>query len=142
MKSNAFPKIIFDRTKLSAWSNKVGQAIGVVGNPNDAVVSGYRGPDMSGQVMDLIDRLIQKTLEVMGEIEQACHVRFTGVVNNSNLGRLTEREHVEGSVPYAERVCELAGLPLIMTSYSKELGPLSVPEPFPVTIYTKDIWKL
>lgn len=84
----------------------------------------------------------EKTLEVMGEIEQACHVRFTGVVNNSNLGKLTEREHVEGSVPYAERVCELARLPLIMTSYSKQLGPLSVPEPFPVTIYTKDIWKL
>ena len=71
VKSNAFPKIIYDRTKLSAWSNKVGQAIGVVGNPNDAVVSGYRGPDMSGQVMDLIDRLIQKTLEFMGASDAA-----------------------------------------------------------------------
>ncbi len=71
VKSNAFPKIIFDRTKLKGWSNKVGQAIGVVGNPNDAVVSGFRGADMSPQVMELIERLSQKTLEFMGASDAA-----------------------------------------------------------------------
>lgn len=71
VKSNAFPKIIFDRTKLKGWSNKVGQAIGVVGNPNDAVVSGFRGADMSPQVMELIERLSQKTLEFMGSSDAA-----------------------------------------------------------------------
>ena len=71
VKSTAFPKILFDRTKISGWSNKVGQAIAVVGNPNDAIYSGFRGPDMSGQVMDLIERLVQKTLEFMGASDAA-----------------------------------------------------------------------
>ncbi len=71
VKATAFPKIIYDRTKIHGWSNKVGQAIGVVGNPNEALYSGYRAPDMSGQVMDLIERLTQKTLEFMGASDAA-----------------------------------------------------------------------
>ena len=71
VKSTAFPKIVFDRTKISSWSNKVGQAIGVTGNPNDAIFSGFKGPDMSGQVVDLIERLTQKTLEFMGASDAA-----------------------------------------------------------------------
>ncbi len=71
VKTTAFPKIIFDRTKLRGWSNKVGQAIGVVGNPNDAVASGFRGGDMSPQLMGLIEMLIQNTLEFMGASDAA-----------------------------------------------------------------------
>ncbi len=71
VKSTAFPKVIFDRTKIQGWSNKVGQAIGVVGNPNEAIYSGFRAPDMSAQVMDLIERLTQKTLEFMGASDAA-----------------------------------------------------------------------
>lgn len=66
IKTMAFPKIIYDATKISAWSNKVGQAIGAVGNPNDAIATGFKAPDMSAQVMQLIEILIQKTLEFMG----------------------------------------------------------------------------
>ncbi len=66
MKTLAFPKIIYDATKLKAWSNKVGQAIGTQGNPNDAIATGFKAPDMSAQVMQLIETLIQKTLEFMG----------------------------------------------------------------------------
>ena len=66
VKSMAFPKIIFDASKIDAWSNKVGQAIATVGNPNDAVATGFRAPDMSAQVMQLIETLIQNTLEFMG----------------------------------------------------------------------------
>lgn len=66
VKSMAFPKVIYDASKIPNWSNKVGQAIGTIGNPNDAVATGFRAPDMSAQVLDLIDRLIQKTLEFMG----------------------------------------------------------------------------
>lgn len=71
VKATAFPKVIFDRTKLSGWTNKIGQAIGVIGNPNDAIATGYKAPDMSGQVMDLIDRFIQKTSEFMGASDAA-----------------------------------------------------------------------
>ena len=71
VKSNAFPKTIYDATKISGWSNKVGQAIGVVGNPNDAIASAFRGADMSGQVLQLIDKIIQNTLEFMGASDAA-----------------------------------------------------------------------
>ena len=66
VKSMAFPKVIYDASKIPNWSNKVGQAIGTMGNPNDAIATGFRAPDMSAQVLELIDRLIQKTLEFMG----------------------------------------------------------------------------
>lgn len=66
VKTMAFPKVIYDATRISKWTNKVGAAIGTVGNPNDAVATGFRAPDMSGQVLDLIENLTQKTLEFMG----------------------------------------------------------------------------
>ncbi len=83
VKSTAFPKILYDKVKISGWSNKVGQAIGVVGNPNDAIYSGFKAPDMSGQVMDLIERLCQKTLEFMGASDAAL-----GNVNPSNTSAI------------------------------------------------------
>lgn len=70
-KANAFPKTIYDATKISSWTNKVGQAIGVVGNPNEAVASSFRGADMSAQVMQLIEKMIQYTLEFMGASDAA-----------------------------------------------------------------------
>jgi len=71
VKANAFPKTIYDATKISAWSNKVGQAIGVIGNPNDAIASAFRGADMSSQVLVLIDKVIKYTLEFMGASDAA-----------------------------------------------------------------------
>ena len=66
MKTLAFPKIIYNSSMIKSWSNKVGQAIGTQGNPNDAIATGFKAPDMSAQVMQLIETLIQKTLEFMG----------------------------------------------------------------------------
>ncbi len=83
VKTTAFPKILYDNTKVKGWSNKVGQAIGVVGNPNDAIYSGFKAHDMSGQVMDLIERLTQKTLEFMGASDAAL-----GNVNPSNTSAI------------------------------------------------------
>ncbi len=71
VKANAFPKTIYDATKISSWSNKVGQAIGVVGNPNEAIAASFRGTDMSDQVLTLIDKMIQNTLEFMGASDSA-----------------------------------------------------------------------
>ena len=63
------------------------------------------------------------TLEVMGEIEQAGGIRFTGLVNNSNLGVQTTAEDVLASREYAEEVARLSGLPVVMTSVRQELYP-------------------
>ena len=63
------------------------------------------------------------TLEVMQEIETAGGIRFTGLVNNSNLGEATDAETVLNSVAYAEEVSALTGLPVVMTTVKKELYP-------------------
>lgn len=61
------------------------------------------------------------TMEVMGEIEYAGGIRFTGLVNNSNLGVLTTAEDILASRGYAEEVARLSGLPVVMTSVRQEL---------------------
>ena len=61
------------------------------------------------------------TLEVMAEIEYAGGIRFTGLVNNSNLGAVTTAEDILASRDYAEEVARLSGLPIVMTSVRQDL---------------------
>lgn len=63
------------------------------------------------------------TIEVMREIETAGGMRFTGIVNNSNLGAETAAEDVLNSLDYANEVAELSGLPLALTSVEEGLYP-------------------
>lgn len=63
------------------------------------------------------------TIEIMREIETAAGMRFTAVVNNSNLGEETTVQDVLSSRTYAEEVCARCGLPLKMTAVREELYP-------------------
>ena len=77
------------------------------------------------------------TLEVLREIETACGLPFTGVVNNSNLGRETTAETVLSSLAYADEVCCMSGLPLVMTAVRRDLCPAlkgKVPDLFPLDL--------
>ena len=87
-------------------------------------------------------RTPEQVLEIRREIEDACHVRFTGLVNNSNLGRETTRATVEETGAFAQHVSELTGLPLVMTSYSHKLEPPRLPHPFAIDVMEKDVWQL
>ena len=64
---------------------------------------------------------VESTLEVMAEIETAGSFKFTGVINNSNLGVLTTAEDVLSSTEYAESVAKATGLPLAYTSVNETL---------------------
>ena len=64
---------------------------------------------------------VPSTLEVLGEIEAACGMRFTGLVNNSNLGEMTYAEDVLASLHYAEEVSRASGLPVCMTTVRASL---------------------
>ena len=70
-----------------------------------------------------LTRTVQDCLEVKAEIEQAGGMPFTGIVNNSNLGRETQPQHVLDSVDYARQVAEATGLPVVMTSVRADLVP-------------------
>jgi MinD-like ATPase involved in chromosome partitioning or flagellar assembly len=63
----------------------------------------------------------KSTVEVMREIEQAGGIRFTGIINNSNLGDETTENDVLNSVKYADEVSALSGLPVVLTTARKEL---------------------
>ncbi len=60
-------------------------------------------------------------IEVMREIEGACRLRFTGLINNSNLGLETTPEDVLGSCAYAKEIAEKTGLPLVLTTVDERL---------------------
>ena len=71
-KAMAFPKIIYDMTKFPhGWDNAVGQAIGVVGGVNDAVMQSTKPSDMSQQAIQLVDKTIDYSKELMGASDAA-----------------------------------------------------------------------
>lgn len=63
----------------------------------------------------------ESTIEVMHEIEQACGLKFTGLVNNSNIGEETTAQNIINSISYACEVSRLSGLPVVMTSVKADL---------------------
>ena len=80
------------------------------------------------------------TVEVMREIEQAGGIRFTGLVNNSNLGEATDEDTILSSVAYAQEVSDLTGLPVVMTTVRQSLYSAlegKIDDLFPLTLQKK-----
>ncbi|MDR1913823.1 MAG: hypothetical protein LBQ68_04985 [Clostridiales bacterium] len=55
------------------------------------------------------------------EIESAAKIKFTGIVNNSNLGSITSALDITNSLEYIHAASELCGLPIVFTSVKKDL---------------------
>ena len=68
-----------------------------------------------------LTRDVESTLEVMAEIEQACSMKFTAIVNNSNIGEETTAQDVLDSLEYAQKVSEATGLPVRLTTVDEKL---------------------
>lgn len=68
-----------------------------------------------------LTRDADSTLEVMREIEYAANMKFTAIVNNSNLGEETTKEDVLKSLTYAEEISKKTGLPIKCTSVYNRL---------------------
>ena len=81
----------------------------------------------------------QEALEMLYEIEQASHMKHTGIVNNSNLGSETTAAHIESSLPFAQELARQAGLPLLYTTYDDRLSPSGVGL-HPVHVHVRPIW--
>ena len=69
-----------------------------------------------------LTRDAESTLDIMREIEEACKLPFTGLVNDSNLGAETTAETVLSSQEYAQRVSALTGLPVRYNACARELA--------------------
>ncbi|MBR5986758.1 MAG: hypothetical protein IK019_10150 [Clostridia bacterium] len=65
----------------------------------------------------------EEAAQVIREIEQAGSLPFTGIVNNTNLGELTTREHVLEGLEKAEKLSSMSGLKLLGSTVKPELLP-------------------
>ena len=63
-----------------------------------------------------LTRTPEEAMEVMAEIEAACGLKFTDIVNNSNLGPETTPETVLDSQAYMEKLSRLSSLPIFATT--------------------------
>ncbi len=81
---------------------------------------------------------VADTVEIMHEIETACGLEFTCIVNNSNLGSETTPQTVLDSVDFVERLSAETGLEIWMhtaeASVAEQLSTLSV---MPMTLQKK-----
>lgn len=84
-----------------------------------------------------------ETVSVMREIEDAAGIKFTGIVNNSNLGDETTAADVLDSVYYAEEVSAKTNLEIKMTTVREDLAEElegRVENIFPIKLYVRQSW--
>ena len=87
-----------------------------------------------------LTRTPEEAMEVMREIEAACGLKFTHIVNNSNLASETTADTVLDSVSYVEALCRLSGLPLWLTTAEKTVAAElagRIPNILPLTLQEK-----
>ncbi len=63
----------------------------------------------------------EDALEVMREIEAACKLKFTAIINNSNIGNETTSKDVLDSMQFAHKLSEISALPLFFTTVTDSL---------------------
>ena len=63
----------------------------------------------------------QEAYAVLTEIENACKIKFTAIINNSNLGGETTKNDVSDTLDKAKELCSLSSLPLAFTASDERL---------------------
>lgn len=69
-----------------------------------------------------LTRTYTEAYEVMREIEVACGIKFTAIINNSNLGNLTTPDDVTNTYDEVEKLSKLSKLPVIFTSAEERVA--------------------
>ena len=97
------------------------------GDDRGALALGRLAPAMKEEhdfdLFAVVNMFRPLTTTAQDTLETASGLRFTGIVNNSNLGEETTVQTVLSSVPYAEEISRFSGLPVVMTTVKKELYP-------------------
>lgn len=87
-----------------------------------------------------LTRTAEEAFTVLHEIEVAAGLKFTGIINNSNLGELTTKQDVISTKNEVQKLCELSGLPISYTTVESRLFDVlksEVENLFPLTLQSK-----
>lgn len=82
----------------------------------------------------------EEALSLMKDIEFASQLRCKGIINNSNLGELTDKNTVDTGEKYAKEIAAAAGLPLVMTCAEKKFLE-GIESPYEIDIFVKPVWE-
>ena len=92
-----------------------------------------------------LSRDAKSIAEIKDDIEKASHIRFSALVNNSNLGKETKAEDILDSLSFAKESSRITGLEIKFTSvredfYQELLG--KIPDLMAQKIYLKQEWQI
>lgn len=66
----------------------------------------------------------EEALEVMQEVSLAAGIKFTAIINNSNVGWETTVDDILATSKKATELSKLSGLPILFTTAEKRVAPL------------------
>lgn len=142
------PALSFDLSGIINGGSYV--VIDVGGDPEGAVALGRYG-DLLQNRSDIgfyyvvnkyryLTSTPEEAAELLEEIKAASGLTCTGVINNSNLGKLTDNKTVARSEEYAKAVAKAANAPLIFTCSEKK-NLAGIENGFETKIYVKPLWE-
>ena len=143
------PALSFDLAGIISESDSV--IIDVGGDPEGAAALG-RYSDVLRNREDLglyyvvnkyryLTSTPEEAIELLREIEAVGTVPCCGIINNSNLGKLTDNKAVAASLDYADKVAKAAGVPVLFTcSERKNLD--GIENALPIDIFVKPVWEI
>ena len=81
--------------------------------------------------------------EILVEIERACGLKATSIVNNSHLKQITTADTVLDSVHFADCTAKMLGLPISFTTAPKGVADAlnNIPNVYPIEIYVRTPWE-
>ncbi len=92
------------------------------GDDQGAVATGTISNEIKKRGYDLVyvvnfmrpqTRIAEDAFDIMKEIESACHLYVTGIVNNTNLKQETTQEVIDYGVDRTRELARMAGLPIL-----------------------------
>ena len=87
-----------------------------------------------------ITRTAEDAIQIMREIEAVSSLKFTAIVNNSNLGALTTKEDIFSTENEVKKLCKITSLPLLFSSVESNIYDVvkkSENKYFPLTLQKK-----
>lgn len=108
MRMQAFGKVIYDRTRITSWTNAIGSAIGVDGEVNNAVQQLQPG-QMNVMIMNAFDNAVKTTKDLAG-------------ANDSALGNVDPKNTSAIIVTQKQSAIPLEGIKANLYQFIEDLG--------------------